>query len=54
MLVFREEWIQAIHSVSDNLKVTEETGSELFLDYKAKKKVVSCNIVIHMIRYYIM
>lgn len=46
MLVFREEWIQAIHSVSDNLKVTEETGSELFLDYKAKKKVVSASLCV--------
>ncbi|KAL8610401.1 RAC-gamma serine/threonine-protein kinase [Nucella lapillus] len=32
----REEWIQAIRSVSDNLKVTEETGSDF---HKSKKKV---------------
>ena len=38
---FREEWIEAIRSISDNLKVTEETGPEPMLGFKNKKKVVS-------------
>ena len=41
-LCCREEWIQAIHSVSDNLKVTEDTGPESLREFnKSKKKVVS-------------
>ncbi|KAL8565685.1 hypothetical protein ACOMHN_056184 [Nucella lapillus] len=37
----REEWIQAIRSISDNLKVTEETGSDSFLDVPKNKKKVA-------------
>ncbi|KAK7104967.1 RAC-beta serine/threonine-protein kinase A-like isoform X4 [Littorina saxatilis] len=34
----REEWIAAIRSVSDTLKVTEDTGTESLLDFNKSKK----------------
>nr|QNL15267.1 RAC serine/threonine-protein kinase [Littorina littorea] len=34
----REEWIAAIRSVSDTLKVTEDTGAESLLDFNKSKK----------------
>lgn len=39
----REEWIQAIRSVSDNLKVTEESGPDLLHEFHKSKKKVSLN-----------
>nr|KAG5700700.1 hypothetical protein BaRGS_029065 [Batillaria attramentaria] len=39
----REEWIQAIRSVSDNLKVTEESGPDLLHELTKSKKKVSLN-----------